>query len=576
MGFMKNIPITKGRNPINSGLAIDSFRRMGFSTLSAICEIIDNSVEAEATKIQIIIDWNKKLLTQKYRRPERFVFIDNGHGMNKDILYDCLVIGESTRRALKKGIGKFGVGATFGGISQARHIEIYSKTKDGVWQFTQLDLDLLENGEGIMEPVKKDPPAKYGNELANQGTIVIWGKIDSDFNEKSLDHVKNSIGRTYRKFLTSTKLEDGKIIKNNPIKISLNSEPISPYDPLYLTFNPKADDKDEPTFTSDEYDLKDGDLKSKMRITYSFLPDSWWKDPNLYRPGSDPINKDQRKITSDNAGISIVREGREMAFGEIPYLKLYSDEKSDMGASFAPEDRFVGVEISFGRDADEIFGIEANKSRMVLSPYARRRIGTLLRPILLGRREYFSRIRGEESKKSGHSGTKTAGGKSKKIIQEAISPPNYSEEEKQKVKKFVEQFASGKQEIEDYYNDLIKGYLPIHSWDLDPNGPFIRFEHHQKSIIVKYNMNHPFMKKLFKVLEDIAERKGEDPDNALNIEEIQRTKTLFDLLLASYGLAELTFQDPGHEEEIHTTLKTLMSSWGDIAHRISKVKIESG
>jgi len=89
-------------------------------------------------------------------------------------------------------------------------------------------------------------------------------------------------------------------------------------------------------------------------------------------------------------------------------------------------------------------------------------------------------------------------------------------------------------------------------------------------------MNHPFMKKLFQVLEDIAERKGEDPDNALNIEEIQRTKTLFDLMLASYGLAELTFQDPSAKEEIQTTMNTLMRSWGDISHRISRAKIETG
>ena len=121
----------------------------------------------------------------------------------------------------------------------------------------------------------------------------------------------------------------------------------------------------------------------------------------------------------------------------------------------------------------------------------------------------------------------------------------------------------------------MKGYLPIHSWDLDPNGPFVRYEHHQKSIVVKYNMNHPFIKKMFEVLEDIAERKGEDPSNALKIEEIQRTKTLFDIMLASHGLAELTFQNPDHEEEIQSTLSTLMNRWGDISHRISKQDIES-
>ena len=38
--------VMQGKNPINSGDAIDSFRTAGFNVGSAICEIIDNSVEA--------------------------------------------------------------------------------------------------------------------------------------------------------------------------------------------------------------------------------------------------------------------------------------------------------------------------------------------------------------------------------------------------------------------------------------------------------------------------------------------------------------------------------------------------
>ena len=34
--------------------------------------------------------------------------------------------------------------------------------------------------------------------------------------------------------------------------------------------------------------------------------------------------------------------------------------------SFEPEDRFTGVEISFERDSDYLFGIEMNKSKMFL------------------------------------------------------------------------------------------------------------------------------------------------------------------------------------------------------------------
>ena len=65
---MSTTQITKGRNPVTSGLAIRAFRSMGFRTSSAICEIIDNSLEAEATKIQIFVDFKKKELLQNKKR----------------------------------------------------------------------------------------------------------------------------------------------------------------------------------------------------------------------------------------------------------------------------------------------------------------------------------------------------------------------------------------------------------------------------------------------------------------------------------------------------------------------------
>jgi len=528
------LELKKGRSPVSPGAAIESFREMGFRQDSAICEIIDNSIEANAKEIQIIISFKDKSLLQKYRRIEKFVFIDNGHGMDKGILFDCLVLGEGTKKTRNRGIGKFGVGATFAGISQGRFIGIYSKIKSGKWLYTQLDLDLLKQGEGISEPIEKTPPDNYVKKLNDEGTIVIWDKIDVVTTEKDLEDIKHNIGRIYRKFLTDTKLEDGKIVDNVPILISLNGEPITPYDPMFLTFNPKVDDTELAELAeSKEYDLKYRDIKAKMRITFSYLPESWWDDEEkMYRPGSNPVNVQERKITPKNKGVSIIREGREMAFGEIPFLKLLKKDNPEGGSNFEPQDRFTGIEISFNRDADKIFGIEANKSRMFLPRYIRDRIGLILREPLETRRGVFSKTRGK--KKRDHRG------KSKQIIQNIMSSPNYTDEEKEQVRKFAEQIATGKQEIDEMYNDLIKGYLPIESWDLDPTGPFVQFEHKLQSIVVKYNMNHSFMKKFFETLQDIAERKGVDPKDALSIEEIQRTKTLFDLLLASYGLSEIS------------------------------------
>ena len=47
--------------------------------ISDICEIIDNSVEADSTSIEIIVKYLPKKLNQKWRRIEKFVFIYGGN-----------------------------------------------------------------------------------------------------------------------------------------------------------------------------------------------------------------------------------------------------------------------------------------------------------------------------------------------------------------------------------------------------------------------------------------------------------------------------------------------------------------
>jgi hypothetical protein len=561
-----------GRNPISSGLAIDSFRKMGFNVSSAICEIIDNSLEANSTSIEIIVKYIPKTTLQKHRRIEKFVFVDNGDGMENDTLYDCLVLGEGTKRELKNGIGKFGVGATLAGISQAKNIEIYSKTKTGKWLYTKLDLDLLNKGIGIPEPKENQPPIEYTENLDNQGTIVIWDNIDSGESEKEMENAAHNIGRIYRKFISMKKIKEGKLADNTtPVSITLNGEKIAPYDPLYVTYSPKSDDTElSKIISSATFGFKP--QKGEMRITISHLPESWWSDPKMYKPGNAVVNKTDRKMTSNNMGISIVREGREMMFGEIPYLKLLGDKsKEDGGTSFVNEDRFIGIEISFNRDSDHLFGIEANKSKMFLPRQTRDMIGKILYPVIMQRREEFSKIRGEKAK--GRKNPKKPSTKSKQVIQNNIPSPHYTDKEKERLQKFAETLSSNKVEIDEFYSDLVSGYLPIHSWELDAAGPFVKYEHELKSIIVKYNMNHPFMKKFFETLEDIAERKGVARDDALSVEEIQRTKTLVDLMLASYGIAEISFDNTNEKDEIGNTLTTLKNTWSNISHRISKKDI---
>ena len=71
------------------------------------------------------------------------MFIDNGCGMDSEILAGCLTIGSSTRLGDETGIGKFGIGLPFASIKQCTDIKVYSKTKTSKWQSISLNLAQL-------------------------------------------------------------------------------------------------------------------------------------------------------------------------------------------------------------------------------------------------------------------------------------------------------------------------------------------------------------------------------------------------------------------------------------------------
>ena len=231
------------RDAISPDFAFQTFSKAGFKPVSSICEIIDNSIEADAKNIRIKFEWD--LAKQGgYKRIQKFIFMDDGHGMNKKQIYDYFIATESDKRDKDEGIGKFGVGAYMSGISQASKCEVFSRTNGGEWLYT-----ILEKGAKIPKPVNKNPPKQY--EIFSEGTIVIWSDAYSQFNDhdvndnESGDNLVFELGRIYRKFLTDQKIHKGKLEDNlRKIKIQIQSgDPniidVMPYDPTFVTCNPK-------------------------------------------------------------------------------------------------------------------------------------------------------------------------------------------------------------------------------------------------------------------------------------------------------------------------------------------------
>lgn len=143
----------------------DAFRNTGYKSIeSSVAEIVDNSVEANAKNVFIIISESinpvsgRKVVTE-------IGFLDNGEGMNAEVLGKCLGIGSTTRYA-RKGMGRFGVGLPQASLHACPTVDVYS-WQDGINNCKKVYLDINKVKEGVQTQIE-DPeltglPEKYAN-----------------------------------------------------------------------------------------------------------------------------------------------------------------------------------------------------------------------------------------------------------------------------------------------------------------------------------------------------------------------------------------------------------------------------
>ena len=128
---------------INIQSYADALRNTGYkNTESALAEIVDNSIEAEAKNVFIICS----LAPSGRRRITEIAILDNGHGMNKKTLASSLPIGEGTRKE-RKGMGRFGVGLPQASLHVSPNIEVYSWQAKGKVSMSYLDIEKVKSGK---------------------------------------------------------------------------------------------------------------------------------------------------------------------------------------------------------------------------------------------------------------------------------------------------------------------------------------------------------------------------------------------------------------------------------------------
>ena len=98
-----------------------SMRAMGYSFESAIADVVDNSISAEAAKVSIRFAIDPSRL---------YVAIcDDGYGMDSEELFDAMKYVSEQKRAgrAETDLGRFGLGLKSASLSQCRKLTVASK-----------------------------------------------------------------------------------------------------------------------------------------------------------------------------------------------------------------------------------------------------------------------------------------------------------------------------------------------------------------------------------------------------------------------------------------------------------------
>ncbi|MBM9606735.1 ATP-binding protein [Desulfopila inferna] len=565
---------------VETGQAIESLRNSDFDTVSAVGEVLDNSIQAKARNVSIVT--KERELPARGRRKKgkkeilEIAFCDDGEGMDTETLHHCMQLGFSSRYNDRSGIGRFGVGMTLAVINQCKKIEVYSRANgDSPWCYTYVDLD--KNNSDIPEPQEVDLPAEYDGVVnSGSGTIVAWSKCDR-LNGTS-EEIYRWVARTYRKFIGTHKVEKGKIVANNtPVTIKLNGKDIVPFDPLFAVAHADFPEKKvaeifEPiTIEMDVPEDAGGKGEtSEITITMTLTPKEW-RMKGGGESGRDPWAKEN---LTENEGFSVLRAGREVFYDVMPRFKPRTHADG--------LDRWWSAEICFDPVLDNYFSVKNIKRGARFFPQLREKIQERMGPTISECRKRVKN-RWDQTKTEEQAGSPSTSNEHKdaeEAVKNAKTPSSQKKEkktpkeEKKEIKDVLKKIVD-ESALDEWLAKIEKQPCTIidkddSSWK---GSTFVDIHPAGGRTVIEYNRSHDIFIFIYDAIKELSES-SPDTDSGSIVKRAKDLKVAIDLLMMAYAQAENYFGDLDEEQRIGDTLEFLRNNWGQYLRQYVKAYIK--
>jgi Histidine kinase-, DNA gyrase B-, and HSP90-like ATPase len=214
---------------------MQSLRDIGYDTPSAIADLVDNSIDADARNINVSVAAEGKSSWIRVA--------DDGAGMTASRLDEAMRYG-SSRSYGEEDLGAFGLGLKTASLSQCRRLTVASRTAArGKIEVRRWDLDRVARRDAweLQRLTPARCPHYLTEPLANgSGTVVLWESLDrvldyarpdGQMAMRNLEGLTKEIGEhlamVFHRFL-SGELRKGRA----RIAITVNSDWLEPWDPF--------------------------------------------------------------------------------------------------------------------------------------------------------------------------------------------------------------------------------------------------------------------------------------------------------------------------------------------------------
>lgn len=559
---------------------VQSLRDVGYNhTTSALCEHVDNAIQAGAEEVRVYFRQTRQTGT-KGNQIDVAVY-DNGCGMSPGVLKVGMAFGGSLNFGKRDGIARFGMGMKTAALSMSPVLEVYSwQEPQAIYNMT-LDLEAIGMDRKTMVELP-DPrlltelpeevsriltqPMSYPvnseeqvllavdekaliDRLGRAGTIVFMPACDRLTYRKAkslVDHAVEEMSRVYRRQIA------------RGLRLYVNNRILGAFDPTYSMQNAwherfiESGPKHSKIVVARHVDIpvhEHGEETEKIEIKIFKLPiESWSTFTRI-------VLKNSLRVF-DGLTVSILRNDRELFAGTMPKLTTRHSVT-----------HWYRVQIDFPGKLDEAFGVASNKQGVRLKGYVLDRIVAAIGDDITRINDEIREFQAAEKMKRAPSEPSASEKKAAESdMFQANDLPSLTPEEQGQLDANLRGLAvtlKRPDETDEQAYERVHTSRYIIHFKHDQYWPFYDVAHRFGRVILTINTAHPFFSQLYEPVSKLALARPSEEDDGLPLHQPEEhgPAMALDLLLLSLARTQSRLAQTG--DDAQKLIELLRREWSD-------------